>query len=88
MQEDRRDNSAFLQQVKDLIGPVKDDTDRILRLLHGNGDPNTGLVAQTALNTDFRKTSKKNWRAVLGAATVSLFAAIGSLILTLLKHNA
>ena len=86
MPEDRRDNTALLQQIKDLIDPVNDKTDRILRALYGNGDYDKGIVAQVAVNRSFRERTQKQWSVIIGAVVTAALSAVGSLVLFFIKR--
>ena len=70
----------------ELLKEINAKVDRILRALYGNGQPNEGLIAQTALNSGFRENQLKVQRTIIGGIMAALFTGIGSLILTLIKR--
>ena len=70
----------FRAIVNDAIVPIQEKVDRIYRVLMGNGQPNEGIIAQTAMNTEFRKSYKRFKVAVFAAAAGAVISGIVSLI--------
>lgn len=66
--------------IKDSVTPIKEKVDQIHRILVGNGQPNEGLIAQTAMNTEFRKSYKRLWIALMATAAGAVLSGIGMLI--------
>ena len=70
----------------DLLKEINAKVDRILRALYGNGQPNEGLISQTALNTSFRENAIKSQRVIVGGIITAILTGLGSLFLELLKR--
>ncbi len=67
----------------DLLKEINAKVDRILRALYGNGQPNEGLIAQTALNTSFRENAIKSQRVIVSGILAALLGGLGSFLLQL-----
>ena len=70
----------------DLLKEINAKIDRVLRALYGNGQPNEGLIAQTALNSAHRVRQVKTERVLFGGMAAALFGAVASIILDFLRR--
>ena len=84
MPEDRRDNTELLNQIKDMISPVEEKIDRVIKALYGNGDSERGLISRVAVNSNNREMYQKRWNSLTIAVITAALTSISSLVIVLI----